>query len=420
MHHQNTHLSRRSLLAGGCATLGALTLASPSSAAALGARKNLIVAVAQGGWDPTFALDPKVGLPTIDAPEGEIQELSGIPILTDPARAGVTDFFTDFGAITAVINGIHTQSISHTAGMLRILTGSSMASSPDIGTIAAFEGGLDLGAPYLVLGSAAFSGPYPSVVTRTGTVNQLGTLLQPEIGFPLEDGTFGFQRYFPLATENDLIAQHRLARAHQEIALRGTLGRNGERLNDYVESIDRAQNLREIGALQGFNATQELSFQIDLAVDAIATGMSAAVQIELGGWDTHVNNADQGPLWHAFFTELHRLVAGLEQRGILDDTVIVVLSEMGRTPLLNVAAGKDHWPVTSALVIGTGVRGGRTIGGTDDAQLGLPVDLATGDRSDAGVQIRHGNLAAGILELVGIDPEVYLPSAPPLRGLALT
>jgi len=55
-----------------------------------------------------------------------------------------------------------------------------------------------------------------------------------------------------------------------------------------------------------------------------------------------------------------------EGGSLLDQTTVLVMSEMGRTPIHNAAIGKDHWPVTSAMLVGAGVAGGRVVGATDD------------------------------------------------------
>jgi uncharacterized protein (DUF1501 family) len=91
---------------------------------------------------------------------------------------------------------------------------------------------------------------------------------------------------------------------------------------------------------------------------------------------------------------------------------------MGRAPLGNADSGKDHWPVTSALVLGGGVAGGRAYGGTDDQCIDQPVDLATGRVDPAGVRLYTANVLAGVLELVGVDSSQYLPGVEPLRGFA--
>lgn len=413
-------MTRRGWLAGALSTAGmgaGALLHTRRARAEVGSPKNLIIVNAVGGWDTTYTIDPKEGLSTIDAPtDGTIRDVGGIPILDAATRPAVASFFEDFGDITTVVNGLQTSSISHTSGYRRIMTGSSAFDAPDVGTIAAIEHGIDRAAPYLVLGTVSFSGPYASAVTRTGNLNQLGTLLDPATSFPLDDGTFAFQRYVPDDEESALILAHMQQSAELQRGRWGGLGRNAVRGSDFEVAIERGEQLKDIGALASVDYAQSFSFQVDLAVDALRTGMSQAVEIELGGWDTHVANVQQSALWQGLFTELRRLVASLEAEGLLEDTVIAVVSEMGRTPKLNGDAGKDHWPVTSAMLIGTDLAGGQVLGATTDEFGGANVDLESGEVDAAGAPLRHGNFAAGLLERVGVDPSAYLGSITPLRG----
>ncbi len=88
------------------------------------------------------------------------------------------------------------------------------------------------------------------------------------------------------------------------------------------------------------------------------------VTLSIGGWDTHGQNfqtlrrqlpqVDQG---------VANLVQDLHDRGLLDDVVIVMWGEFGRTPRINNNAGRDHWsPVMSAMVAGGGLRMGQAVG----------------------------------------------------------
>jgi hypothetical protein len=86
------------------------------------------------------------------------------------------------------------------------------------------------------------------------------------------------------------------------------------------------------------------------------------------------------------------------------------MSELSRTPKLNAQLGKDHWPVTSALVFGGGVAGGRAYGGTSASLDPVLIDYATGAPSGGGKNLETNNFAAGILSLCGVDPEAHLPS----------
>ncbi len=87
-----------------------------------------------------------------------------------------------------------------------------------------------------------------------------------------------------------------------------------------------------------------------------------------GGWDTHTNNfkALKDNLIPKVDQALPTLVRDLEQRGLLDNTLVVWLTDFGRTPKINSASGRDHWASSGfAIMAGAGVPGGSVIGATD-------------------------------------------------------
>ena len=87
-----------------------------------------------------------------------------------------------------------------------------------------------------------------------------------------------------------------------------------------------------------------------------------------GNWDHHGNN------FGACRTKLPNLdnavaslIEDLDQRGLLDRTIVAVLGEMGRTPKVNKGGGRDHWgKIQSILVAGGGFKGGTVVGSTDE------------------------------------------------------
>jgi hypothetical protein len=91
------------------------------------------------------------------------------------------------------------------------------------------------------------------------------------------------------------------------------------------------------------------------------------VSLTFGGWDHHDNiagaiNGQMPPFDQAFAM----LIADLEQRGLLDSTLVVVSSEFGRTPKINATAGRDHWPkVFSVVLAGGGIKKGSVYGSSD-------------------------------------------------------
>lgn len=132
------------------------------------------------------------------------------------------------------------------------------------------------------------------------------------------------------------------------------------------------------------------------------------VEVELGGWDTHDNNFDQlQALMGALDPGLSGLVDDLDSRGLLDETLVICMGEFGRTPVINPQAGRDHWgQAFSAVLAGGGVRGGQTIGQTDDqgAQVtDRPVPIA--------------DLFATLLQAFGVDGSkpIVTPEGRPIK-----
>jgi hypothetical protein len=85
-------------------------------------------------------------------------------------------------------------------------------------------------------------------------------------------------------------------------------------------------------------------------------------------WDTHADHfrLTRDRLSPAFDAGLSGLLEDLQQRGLLDETLVVVMGEFGRTPQINKNAGRDHWPgCNSVLLAGGGIRGGLVHGASD-------------------------------------------------------
>jgi hypothetical protein len=113
-------------------------------------------------------------------------------------------------------------------------------------------------------------------------------------------------------------------------------------------------------------------------------------------WDLHENNFG---MLRAQVPVLDQVVAALvtdlEQRGLLETTLVVVMGEMGRSPKINAKSGRDHWPQSGfALLFGGGLRRGAVVGATDEIAA-YPVDRP----------VSAGDMAATIYQLLGIDPQ---------------
>jgi hypothetical protein len=142
-----------------------------------------------------------------------------------------------------------------------------------------------------------------------------------------------------------------------------------------------------------------------------------------GGWDTHSNNLIQGDQNEELFATLDAVMEkmattpGTASPYLIDEVVIVCLSEFGRTPKFNGGNGKDHWPYSSALVVGAGVKGNQRVGYTDDSLVSQPINLATGQPDSGGDIPAAENLGVALLRLASLDPEQFLPGVQGLDAL---
>jgi uncharacterized protein (DUF1501 family) len=408
-------MNRRDFLLGtGAASLAALSLRGQRAALATepsrAPPRRLLLVFAAGGWDTTYALDPKE--PPIAVPAGALQRFGDLDVFTDASRPNVTAFFERHAPVTAVLRGIATDGIFHNECQRRIATGKRDDNQPDIGAMVAHDIGNDLPIPYLILGDLAFTGPYTVSAARVGTTNQIVDLL----GDPATDPV--------VTTEDALLQRYANASVDRARATRGATGYNRRRVDDFADAIARSQRLQQLRSRFGARGeSQTLAAQLQLALDALQQDVSHAVMTTTRqAWDTHNDNFIQADCHEATFGALTTLVDELLRRPgraagshMIDDTVVVVFSELSRTPNLNGElphGGKDHWPLTSALVIGAGVRGGQTFGATDPFCRGLPIDFATGRPSPTGFQPMYSHFIAGILALCGADPHAHLASTP--------
>lgn len=119
-------------------------------------------------------------------------------------------------------------------------------------------------------------------------------------------------------------------------------------------------------------------------------------------WDSHVHSDDVTKhLIPGLDAALSSLITDLDQRGLLDETLVVCLGEMGRTPAANDKWGRNHWSTLfPAVLAGAGVRGGICYG-SSDKDAAYPIDKP----------VRPEDLAATIYEALGIDPHLQLPDA---------
>jgi hypothetical protein len=323
----------------------------------------------------------------------------------------VTDFFAAYGPQSVVVNGVAVGSISHVTCTRLMYTGALVEGSADMASWIGAGRGAGQILPNLILSGPRFPGAFGASA------------------IPLSSLLFGVAQGQSPAGAAYV--------ADDEAAIRDWLRGEAEGLRfpgasalgaDLVTGLGRRAGLEAVaGEFDGYTGVTEAE-QVGAALTALSLGLSRCVCLEgdvpgFGQWDSHQDNAgNQSRCYEHLFGRLSTLMAGLSATAgpaggsLLDQTTVLVLSEMGRTPVENAAGGKDHWPYTSALLVGAGLDGGRVVGATDDSLVGLAVDPEDGLPTEAGARIGPAELLAGLLERFDIDPDPIWPGVRPLRA----
>lgn len=127
------------------------------------------------------------------------------------------------------------------------------------------------------------------------------------------------------------------------------------------------------------------------------------VTIDHANWDTHDGNFNtlKGALLPKLDAAMSTLFRDLSERGMLDNTLVLISGEFGRTPKINKNAGRDHWgSCFTVLMGGGGVQGGRVIGASDK-WAAQPAHTPYGPE----------DMAATLYHLLGLDPQDEMHTA---------
>lgn len=343
----------------------------------------------------------------------DIQEASGIPY----APLGYNpSFFPKYGSELLVINGIDTATNGHDSGSRHTWSGKLAEGNPAFGALVAAA--KNRAAPMAFLSNGGFDRTMGLVApTRSGNTSVLQKIAYPN----RIDTNNAESRYFTDATyERIRVAQaERLAVLQEQTRLArkrhamGTLftARIGEhevrRLTDFLpEQLDNSGN--------------PLRRQAQLALASYKAGLTVSANLNIGGFDTHGNH-DQNhiPRLTQLLEGVDFLLDEAERLNVRDRVVVVLGSDFGRTPGYNGTNGKDHWSITSMMLLGPGIRGGRVIGETDERHRPRNIDPSTLAAADSGVRLSPEHIHINLRKLAGIDDHELAKQYPLSAGVDL-
>lgn len=438
------HPSRRTLLTTAAAIPLSGWLSRLAAAAPAGPRvKSCILLWMAGGPSHIDTFDPKPDGP-VDV-RGEFK-----PIETSVAGIQISEHFPRFAKLmqhAAILRGMSTLESDHKLATYHLHTGyqnrGGAVSYPSLGAIVSKElGKRDVALPnFITIGR----GPTEALTSGfLGPDNQPLTVNDPSRGLDFINPTAPqdrFERQLDLLRgfDTDFHASHAEAPAiatHRSATDRAVRLMNSQQKQAFDLSKEPAA-LREMyspvpppppramagGKMAGGGEKPGNFGQACLMARRLVEAGVPFVEVVMGdgvGWDTHRDNF---PRTRALSLEcdaaMAALVTDLQQRGLLDTTLVVWMGEFGRTPTCT-GGGRNHWSrAWSTVLIGGGIKGGQVIGKTDktgstvaDRPISVPDFLAT-TCTILGVDPKRKNRPPGIdrpIPIVDTSKDVNLIS----------
>jgi hypothetical protein len=363
-----------------------------------------LVVHASGGWDPTSFCDPK-GSAGPDTPTpinhyltDDIRSPSGPSDIRWAPFADNDAFFERHYENLLVFNGIDTSTNSHAVGPRHIHSGVLTEGHPAFAALVAAHQRRASPMAFITNGGYDITRGVVSR-TRVGNVNAIERIARPDL--------LSITNEVPYHTPNTRERIHAAQRARLE-RLRAAqhLPQLDRSLNEVILSRDPSEaSLRALTAyLPDLNLLDtSLGRQGALAMAAYQAGICVSANLSVGGFDTHGNHdTNQANALRSLTQGITEVWNHAEEAGIADRVMMVVGSDFGRTPGYNEGNGKDHWSITSMLMMGAGIRGNRVIGASTDTHRPLALDPQTLETAENGVVLRPLHIQNALRDAAGI------------------
>jgi len=420
---------------------------TPKAAAATPPDQFLVVVNAAGGWDPTSLCDPK-GLNQAYTDKSDRFEGSTNSVALDPNKTygniqwsaipdGVSNddavltrindqfdgFFNTYGSRLTVINGIDTGTNNHDTGNRYVWSGHEETGYPSLAAFYAATVAPNLPLAYISNGGYDFT---DSLVARArassaGFISQIAdpNHYGSDRGFIYRSYNRNVDLYDDIKAAQAARLQRQLAaeplpqRRQQLQSLLGirsvdsNLGELTVKLDDIQANVLRDEHWNE-------NRGESLKSQAEVVTAAFAAGLCASASLNYGGFDTHGNHDRSAyPQMGDMLEGIHFLLQALEYAGVANKTTVVVGSDFGRTPYYNSGNGKDHWPITSVLVIRPGNSGGGKVFGASSSDFrSLSINRNTGLADNGGETLTPAHVNRELRRLLGVENSPLADSYP--------
>ena len=397
----------------------------------------LVVVNAGGGWDPTSICDPK-GLTGLYASNSDRHGGSTNSVDLDPNKtigdiqwSAVPEFvsgddntllriesqydlfFQTYGNQLTVINGIDNGTNNHETGNRATWSGNSDMGYPSLAAFYAASVSPRLPMAFISNGGYDFT---DSLVARAraSNANFVNEISDPnryatDQSYLYRSANRSVDEYATVAAAQAA----RLARQQQSEALplrRQQLGQlfnvRGEdsNLGALTVNLENIRNNVDRDANWNVNRGENLKSQAEVVVAAFQSGLCASANLSVGGFDTHGNHDQNAyPRYGDLLEGVHFLMQALTFAGIANRTTVVIGSDFGRTPYYNSGNGKDHWPITSVMVIDPRTNGPKLFGASTADFRATNINAQTGALDSNGVVLTPANVNQSLRRLLGVD-----------------
>jgi hypothetical protein len=363
---------------------------------------------ASGGWDVTSFCDPKgsTGMSDPNPMNHYLATEIGTAVgsasgMRYAPSAENKAFFDKYAKDLMVLNGVDTSTNSHDVGTRVTWSGTLVENKASFAALVASAAGSAQPMSYISYGGYDVTGGTVAV-TRVGNLEAIRKIAFPNVIDPLYD-----QDQTPFFTDETAarVAKVRDAR-HQAYAGKQNLPRLKDSMGMLYTARSGQNELKKLTEYLPAQLEQSnLRRQVQIALAAYRAGICVSVNLTTGGFDTHGNNDQQqfarlANIWDG----VDFLVEQSKAFGIWGNVVIMVGSDFGRTPGYNDGDGKDHWSISSMLLMGKGIPGDTVIGKTTDRHNPFNIDPNTlAPVEGGGVRLKPGHVHRALRRLAGID-----------------
>jgi len=366
-----------------------------------------------------MVFDNKLDSPYVENEPG-IRAVTGadnIPFLHHSGRPAVNTWFQNYGSNAVIVNGLYSPSMERQGAFAGLFTAVPNGKNRPVDFLTYYAASLrpTILAPHIVFDAPYAPGDYEQVAFKLSKA-RLTEYLSGIVNGP----TFTDSQKTALLEYQKVVWGKFLNSLHQNSL-------DSSKVRSIYANLLREKNIAKIlkdatTKLGSQGSESQLLRSGKLALEMFANGSSLCATIQAGRtryWDSSYSHTSrQNAGFQNLFGDLSKIISHAATLGIQDKLLIIVTSDMGRSPRFNQQQGKDPWPYTSALLWGGLLHGGTVHGRTDTYLRGMKIDPVFGNQaSDNMIQPRMAHIFSAIYLAAGVPYQLITPDYKPMSSI---